>query len=75
MSARDKAEALLRAELDAALTQVRSRLGGRLEIVEISVLLGQIPSSLSDAQDRPDPEERRPLVLKMRQDSEREASR
>lgn len=75
MSARDKAEALLRAELDAALTQVRSRLGGRLEIVEISVLLGQIPSSLSDAQDRPDPEERRPLVLKMRQDSDREASR
>lgn len=75
MSARDKAEALLHAELDAALAQVRSRLGDRLEIVEITVSLGQIPSSLSEAQDRPDPDERRMLVLKMRQSSDREMLR
>lgn len=75
MSARDKAEALLHAELDAALAQVRSRLGDRLEIVEITVSLGQIPSSLSEAQDRPDRDELRPLVLKMRQSSDREMLR
>ncbi len=71
MSARDRAEALLRAEIDTALAQVLLQLGNRLEIVEISVVLRQVPSSLSDTPDQPDPVERRPLSLHMRKSGAR----
>lgn len=71
MSARDRAEALLRAEIDTALAQVLLQLGNRLEIVEISVVLRQVPSSLSDTPDQPDPVERRPLSLHMRKSDAR----